>query len=102
MAAEAASSGWRVASGTVYVYRLFDVADAIDLGAAEALAAAPTSRFRLERARLHSAMEIPRPPLHLAVGSRPLPLASGERACQLSVNLFDYGVASALYRIPIP
>jgi hypothetical protein len=102
MAAEAASPGWRVASGTVHVYRLFDVADAIDLGAAEALAAAPTSRFRLERARLHSAMEIPRPPVHLAMGSRSLPLASGERACQLSVNLFDYGVASALYRIPIP
>ena len=98
----AAEGGWRVADGTVRVYRLFDVADAIDLGRAEALAGAPTSRVRLEGSRTHSAIEIPRPPLRLALGPRALPLASGERPCQARANLLDYGVASVLYEVPIP
>ena len=98
----AAEGGWRVADGTIRVYRLFDVADAIDLGRAEALAGAPTSRVRLEGSRTHSAIEIPRPPLRLALGPRALPLASGERSCQARANLLDYGVASVLYELPIP
>ena len=98
----AAEGGWRVADGTIRVYRLFDVADAIDLGRAEALAGAPTSRVRLEGSRTHSAIEIPRPPLRLALGPRALPLASGERPCQARANLLDYGVASVLYELPIP
>jgi hypothetical protein len=98
----AAEGGWRVADGTIRVYRLFDVADAIDLGRAETLAGAPTSRVRLEGSRTHSAIEIPRPPLRLALGPRALPLASGERQCQARANLLDYGVASVLYELPIP
>ncbi len=98
----AAEGGWRVADGTLRVYRLFDVADAIDLGRAEALAGAPTSRVRLEGSRTHSAIEIPRPPLRLALGPRALPLASGERPCHARANLLDYGVASVLYELPIP
>src|SRR5574341_1497538 len=97
----AADSGWRVADGTIRVYRLFDVADAIDLGRAEALAGAPTSRVRLEGSRTHSAIEIPRPPLRLALGPRALPLASGDQPCSARANLLDYGVASVLYELPI-
>src|SRR5574342_777700 len=92
----AAESGWRVADGTIRVYRLFDVADAIDLGRAEALAGPPTSRVRLEASRTHSAIEIPRPPLRLALGPRTLPRASGERPCQARANLLGYGIASVL------
>src|SRR5512139_3070837 len=98
----AAEGGWRVADGTIRVYRLFDVADAIDLGRAEALAGAPTSRVRLEGSRTHSAIEIPRPPLRLALGPRTLPLPSGERPCQARANLLDYGVGGVLYELPIP
>jgi hypothetical protein len=93
---------WRITDGAIHVYRLFDVADAIDLSAAEALASAPTSRVRLEGSRTHSAVELPRPPLHLALGPRTLLLASGARACQASAHLFDYGVASVLYAVPVP
>jgi hypothetical protein len=93
----------RVAEGTVYVYRLFDLADAIDLSAAEAVAlAAPKSRLRLEGAQSGSALELPRPPLHIALGEREIPLASRRRAAQASAHVFDYGVVSVLYKLPIP
>jgi len=97
-----APRGWRVAEGTVHVYRLFDVADALDLSHAEQLLAAPRSRLRLEGMQSTTALDIPRPPLHVALGRRSLPLAGGPREVEASAHLFDYGVASILYRLPIP
>ena len=96
------SPPWRVEDGSILVYRMFDVADAIDLGAAGALVGAPRSRLALEGSRTRSALDIPRPPVHLALGPRRLPLGSGERACEASAHLFDYGVASVVYALPIP
>jgi hypothetical protein len=90
-----------IADGTVFVYRLFDVADAVDLAAAEAAAGAPKSRLRLEGAQSGSALEFPRPPVHLALGARELPLASGPRAVEASAHVYDYGVVSVLYKLPI-
>jgi hypothetical protein len=92
---------FRVQDGTVRIYRLFDVADAVDLGRAEALAAAPKSRFRLESPRTRSAIEISQPPLHLRLGTRTLAFPSGERRAEVRVNLLDYGVASVLLELPI-
>jgi hypothetical protein len=92
----------RIADGTVRVYRLFDVADAVDLAAAERVAGAPASRVRLEGAQSGSALELPRPPLHLALGARDVPLASGPHAAQASAHVYDYGVVSILYELPIP
>lgn len=94
--------GARIADGTVHVYRLFDVADAVDLAAAEAVVSAPKSRLRLEGAQSGSALEFPRPPLHLGLGTREVPLASGPRAAEASAHVFDYGVVSVLYKLPIP
>jgi hypothetical protein len=93
---------FRVQDGTVRIYRLFDVADAIDLARAEALAAEPKSRFRLESPRTRSAVEIPQPPLHLRLGSREASFTSGPRRVEVRANLFDYGVASLLLELPIP
>jgi hypothetical protein len=92
---------WRVADGALLVYRLFDVADALDLPRAEALLAAPRSRLKLEGAQTHTALDIPVPPLHVALGAREVPLAGGPRAAEASARLFDYGVISVVYRLPI-
>jgi hypothetical protein len=92
---------WRVADGALVVYRLFDVAEALDLPRAEALLAAPRSRLKLEGAQTHTALDIPRPPLHVALGAREVPLAGGRRAAEASARLFDYGVISIVYRVPI-
>jgi len=95
------ASGARVADGAVLVYRLFDVADVIDLVAAEAVAA-PRSRLRLEGSQSGSALELPRPPLDLQLGARDVPLRSGPRRAQASAHVFDYGVVSVRYELPIP
>jgi hypothetical protein len=91
----------QVREGTLRIYRLFDVADAIDLARAEAGASTPAARRRLEPVHGPAALQIPRPPLHLALGAREVPLASGPRAAQARVHLFEYGVASVVYQIPM-
>ena len=94
--------GVRIADGTVYVYRLFDVADAVDLAVAERVAAgAPKSRLRLEGAQSGTALEFPRPPLQLRLSRREVPLASGARSVEASAHVYDYGVISVLYKLPI-
>jgi hypothetical protein len=48
-----------------------------------------------------AALEIPHPPIHLRLGRRQVPLASGPREAEASLHLFEYGVASVLYKFPI-
>jgi hypothetical protein len=91
-----------VAEGEVLVYRLFDVADAVDLAAAEEVVAAPKSRLRLQGSQSASALEFPRPPVQLALGGRPLPLGGLERNVAATARVFDFGVVSVCYRLPIP
>jgi hypothetical protein len=91
----------KVAEGSVLIYRLFDVADAVDLARAEALAAAPAGRLKLDRALSASAIEFPRPPLLLALGRRELELPGGRRAVTASAHVFDFGVVSVRYTIPV-
>jgi hypothetical protein len=93
---------WRVADGAVHVYRLFDVADEIDLAAAERQLVAPRSRLALEGAQSATALEIPKPPVRVPLGPRSLPLRAGPREAEASAHLFDYGVVSVVYRLPIP
>jgi hypothetical protein len=94
----------RVAEGSVWIYRLFDVADAVDLAAAERLVAAPSSRLALQGALSASALEFPRPPLQLAIGAREVPLPPeirGAREALASANVYDFGVVSILYELPV-
>ena len=95
------ADGFRVSDGTVLVYRLFDAADAVDLAAAQAALSAPASRLRLEGAQSATALEVPRPPLHVALGARELPLRAGPRAAQASAHVFDFGVVSVQYELAI-
>ncbi len=90
-----------MADGAVLVYRLFDVGDAVDLAKAEEAVGAPRSRLRLEGAQSGSALEFPRPPLHLRLGPRDVPLPSGARRAEASAHVFDYGVVSIRYDLPI-
>jgi hypothetical protein len=90
----------RVREGSVRIYRLLDVADGVDLGRAEALAATPKSRFRLRSPR--TALEVAQPPLRLALGSREVVVAGETRRVEVQASLFDYGVASVLLERPTP
>jgi hypothetical protein len=90
----------RVQEGSVRIYRILDVADGIDLARAEALAAAPKSRVRLASPR--SAIEIAHPPLRLGLGWREVEVAGEARRVEVQASLFDDGVASFLFELPVP
>ena len=83
------------------VFRLFDIADAVDLHRAEQAAATPKVRLKLAGAQSASALEFPRPPLQLGLGRRSLPLVAGPREAEVTARVFDYGVASVCYRVRI-
>ncbi|MGC3998879.1 MAG: hypothetical protein QM767_16075 [Anaeromyxobacter sp.] len=91
----------RIADGEVLVYRLFDVADAVDLARAEGLVTAPSSRLRLEGVQSSSALEFPRPPIQIRVGRRSVPLSGGAREVEAVARVFDFGVISICYRLPV-
>jgi hypothetical protein len=91
---------FRIADGSVHVYRLFDVGDAVDLAAAERTVAA-SSRLRLEGSQTGTAIEIPRPPLHVHLGRRMLPLDGGPREVEARARVYDYGVVSVHYRLDV-
>jgi hypothetical protein len=98
----AVPSEFRVAEGEVLVYRLFDLADAVDLVQAQQLAAAPSARLAMDRVRSATALEFPRAPLHLALGPRQVTLAGAVRPAVASAHVYDYGVVSIRYRLAVP
>lgn len=99
--ADTTPTTFRVADGEVWIYRLFDVAYAIDLARADRLGAAPAARLAMESAQSATALQFPRAPLHVTLGRRPVSLASGKRTAEASAHVFDYGVISIRYRIAI-
>ena len=80
--------------GAAVVYRLFDIAYAIDLERAAALLA-PSGPARTRPARTEAqALQISNPPVSVALGQRALTVRGVSREAQLSARLFDFGVCS--------
>ena len=89
-------------SGSVTIYRLFDVGYAIALDrAADLLGAAIQGRVRPSRLEA-KAIEIRNPPLFAALGS--FEVAVGDATCRatVSAHLYDFGVCSLYVRVAAP
>jgi hypothetical protein len=85
---------------TCIVYRLFDVADEIDLDLAETLLAGAARRLKLSRERSEY-LEIPRAPLSVELGRREVAGQSGRIfQCTAHARLFGFGAVSVRYEIP--
>jgi hypothetical protein len=85
---------------TCIVYRLFDVADEIDLDRAETLVAGAARRLKLSRERSEY-LEIPRAPLSIELGQREVAGQSGRIfQCTAHARLFSFGAVSIRYEIP--
>ena len=83
-----------LATGSVLLYRLWDLGDEIDLRAADRLFA-DSAPARRKPGRFEArALSIPTPPLVVSLGSRRLLL--GQEACEIEcgATLFDFGVVS--------
>ncbi|HXY39341.1 MAG TPA: hypothetical protein VEQ10_06705, partial [Vicinamibacteria bacterium] len=91
---------YTVESGSLLVYRLFDVADAVDLALAER-SAGPSGRFTLETAQSATALQFPRPPVQFKLGSRTLPMPVAAATVEATAHVYDFGVVSVCYQVPI-
>lgn len=81
-------------------YRIFDVADEIDLEAARALVKHEAKRLKLGREG-SKYLELPAPPLTLELGARTLQLRHRAIPVEAALRLFNFGAASVTLRVPI-
>lgn len=93
----------RIAKGTILVYRVLDIADEIDLPAAERRLRAhrTPSRMRLARST-GQALIIANAPVHLSLGKSTVRVGERQVTAETSAKLWDYGVLSIQFQVPIP
>ena len=93
-----------VRSGELVALRLFDISYAIDLAQSESLWAAHVGGA-ISRTHLSStptkAIAFDIPPLRLSLGAATLMLGSQEVVTEISVRLYDFGVAALAVRVAI-
>ena len=91
-------------SDSIIIYRLFDIADEIDLGHVQALWAARNkiaSRLRLERVS-PKAIAFKDPPVSVELGSHEIVLGGKRNLAEISARIYDIGVVSIIVRIELP
>lgn len=91
-------------NGSIIVYRLFDIADEIDLDQVQALWAARNkiaSRLRLERVS-PKAIAFQDPPVSVELGSHEILLGENNHLAEIRARIFDIGVISVIMRFDLP
>ena len=91
-------------SCTLVLYRLYDVADNIDLNKAQSLWSASnqiSSRLRLARVS-PKAIAFKVPPLTVELGTQEIPVAGRNYAVETKARLYDFGVISLTLRLDLP
>lgn len=85
---------------SVLCYRLFDVADEIDLEHARKLLVEGARRLKLAREGSEY-LQLPNPPLGVELGRRVLALQSGNATVEVTARIFDYGAISIILSVPV-
>jgi len=98
------SASLQIQKGSILIYRVFDIAEEIQLSKLEGLLAQQPqqspSRMKLTRP-LRQALVIRNPPLRITLGEAEFKLGPHAIKADLSVTVWDYGVLSILFQIPI-
>ncbi|MBK7859303.1 MAG: hypothetical protein IPJ65_11915 [Archangiaceae bacterium] len=90
----------RLKNATALCYRIFDVADEIDLQRAHGMLSQGVSRLAFTREGSEY-VQLSNPPLNVELGSRPVALRAGNLDVPVSARLFDHGALSIILRVPI-
>ncbi len=90
-----------IEKGWLHAYRMFDVADEIDLEKAIAVSKQAATRLKLSREGSQY-LEVPNPPIAFLLGQRPLAVRSGTFSAEVIARLFDHGAVSIQLRLPVP
>jgi len=88
--------------GTILVYRVFDIAEEVDLRAVESVLRDATGSVRLTIARGRgNAVVIRNAPVRLNLGKVQVKIFDGTIQAELLGTIWDYGVLSLVFQIPI-
>ncbi len=92
-----------VQRGSILCYRLFDVGEEINLVAAEKLLRQRGEQFefRLAPGR-RRALQVRNPPMRVSLGEAKISIGGEEIQTEVAATVWDYGVLSMVFRIPIP
>lgn len=85
---------------SVLCYRLFDVAEEINLEVAQKVLAADTRRLKLQREGSEFVV-LPNPPLVVELSRRQLALKTGALTVDVTGRLFDHGALSICLHVPV-
>ena len=88
---------FRVRSGAVLCYRLYDIAEAIDLDHARVTLQQASTRMKLRREGSEY-LQLPNPPLGVDMGTRPL----DGQVVEVQARLFEQGAISVMAKVPLP
>jgi hypothetical protein len=91
----------QILRGSIFVYRVFDIAEEIDLNRVEQILSNEPDRTRLSLARSpRQSLVMRNPPIRLRLGEMEIGLGQGELArAEVFATLFDYGVISLFFQI---
>lgn len=85
----------------VLCYRIYDVADEIDLEKARRAFSQDARRLKLSRENSQY-LQLPNPPVAYELGHRVLALRGGPVTVEATARLFDHGAASIILAVPVP
>ena len=91
----------RLKNATALCYRIFDVAEEIDLKRAAGMLSQSVTRLTFTREGSEY-VQLVNPPLSVELGTRPLALRNGKLDVQVAARLFDHGALSIILKVPIP
>jgi hypothetical protein len=92
-----------IVSGTLTLYQLYDIGDAIDLDLAQACLAAPGARRRAPvPARQSDSIQIAQAPLRIDLGATSAALGGLAFAARLRASIYDLGAVALELELPLP
>lgn len=84
----------------VLCYRIFDIANEIDLPKVEQLLSLDTRRLKLSRANSQY-LQLPNPPVTVQLGKHALKMQTGLQEVDVAGRIFDHGAASIIVKVPL-
>lgn len=91
---------FRLNSAVAHCYRIYDVADGVDLGTCERLLRTESRRLKPMREGSEY-LQLSNPPLAFELGERQLGLFSGPRTVKVGARVFHHGALSIMVSVPI-
>ena len=89
-----------VERGLLLAYRLYDVAEEIDLTRVQSLLVPGATRLKLLRENSQY-LELRNPPVNVPLGSRELDMPGGKLTAELRARVYDYGAISFVLAFPL-